>query len=201
MATPPTAAEIEHHTSQLRRFGFTIVPNVIPIDAIDDVATNILRAGAEISKPIMEEFRRRKHNVAGGGGGGDMVDGWDALAREAMAKRHYLPSSSGDSSSCSVEQHAVLLDSVAQELREQHGISDAYQPDVPTGPLDPGINHIAYYPELAPYLADPRVLGVAKAAMDPHIRVAQLEINKTNPPAHRERLGNGWRQRRGYHSE
>lgn len=199
-SAPPTAAEIEQYTSQLRRFGFTVIPDVIPRHAIDEVAANILRAGAEISKPIMEEFRARQHDVAGGGGGGDMVR-WDAVAREAMAKRGYLPSPSGGPSSCTVEQHAVLLDEVARELREQHGIGDAYRPDVPTGSFDPGVNHIAYYPELAPYLADPRVLGVAKAAMDPHVRVAQLEINKTNQPAQKEQLGDGWRQQRGYHSE
>ena len=58
-SAPPTAAEIEQHTSQLRRFGFTVIPDVIPRHAIDEVAANILRAGAEISKPIMEEFRAR----------------------------------------------------------------------------------------------------------------------------------------------
>ena len=72
---------------------------------------------------------------------------------------------------------------------------------MPTGRIDPGVNHIAHYPGLAPYLADPRVLGIAKAMMDPHVRIAQLELPKTNQPATPERLEEGWESRRGYHSD
>lgn len=171
------SAAIELHTSQLRRFGFTVVPNVIPADEVDSVAANVLRAGKQISA-AMQEFRAS-------GRAAEMREGWTGWAKDAIAARDFEPDSA---SARSVEQHNQLLASVAEELREVHGLTDPYHSGVPTGDIDPGINHIAYYPELSRYLADPRVLGVAKAVLDPHVRIAQLEINKTNHPAPRERL-------------
>ena len=218
--TPASEMEtsaIELHTSQLRRFGFTVVPNVIPADEVDSVAASILRAGEKIGA-AMQDFRAS--------GRAEMREGWADLAKGAIAARGFEPNST---STRTVEQHNHLLASVAEELRETHGLTDPYNSGVPTGHIDPGINHIAYYPELSRYLADPRVLAIAKAVLDPHVRIAQLEINKTNHPAPPERLTvrrlparsasshvtefncfaravgteaqDGWETRRGYHSD
>jgi hypothetical protein len=185
------AAAIETHASQLRRFGFTVVPDVIPRDELEEVAANVLRAGKEISAPLQQHFQSP-------GRGAEMREGWADLAREAIAARGFEPDSA---STRSVEQHNGLLHEIAAELREEHGLTDPYKKGVPTGAIDPGVNHIAYYPALSRYLADPRVLGVVKAILDPHVRVAQLEINKTNQPADKDRLDDGWQHRRGYHSD
>ena len=173
-----TSQAIELHTSQLRRFGFTVVPNVIPADEVDSVAANVLRAGEKIGAAA-QEFRESGRAQA------EMHEGWADLAKDAIAARGFEPDSA---STRSVEQHNQLLASVAEELREAHGLTDPYRSGAPTGHIDPGVNHIAYYPELSRYLADPRVLGIAKAVLDPHVRIAQLEINKTNHPSPPERL-------------
>lgn len=206
---------IELHTSQLRRLGFTVVPNVIPAEEVDSVAASILRAGEKIGAAT-QELRMS--------GRAEMRKGWADLAKDAIAARGFEPNSA---STRTVEQHNHLLASVAEELREAHGLTDPYGAGVPTGHVDPGINHIAYYPELSRYLADPRVLAIVKAVLDPHVRVAQLEINKTNHPTPPERLQvrrlparcassqatedfaravgtvvqDGWETRRGYHSD
>jgi hypothetical protein len=178
-----TSEAIELHTSQLRRFGFTVVPNVIPADEVDCVAANVLRAGEKIGAAA-RAFRESSGSVQA-----DMREGWADLAKDAITARGFEPDSA---STRSVEQHNHLLASVAEELREAHGLTDPYRSSVPTGHIDPGVNHIAYYPELSRYLADPRVLGIAKAVLDPHVRIAQLEINKTNHPSPPDRLQVRW---------
>ena len=167
---------IEMHTSQLRRFGFTVVPDVIPAHEVEGVAANVLRAGKQISS-AMQQFRAS-------GRSGEMREGWTELAKDLIEEHGFEPSTL---STRSVEEHTHLLGAVAKDLRN-HGLIDPYYSNVPTGQIDPGINHIAYYPELSKYLADPRVVGIAKAVLDPHIRIAQLEINKTNHPAPTENL-------------
>ncbi len=46
---------------------------------------------------------------------------------------------------------------------------------------EPGKNVVAYVPSLAAYFGDKRVVGVAQAMLDPHVRIAQTEF-KTRPP-------------------
>ena len=58
----------------------------------------------------------------------------------------------------------------------------------------PGKNAIAYIQPLAPYLAEKRVLGVIRAMLDPHVRIAQTEF-KTRPPNDDNRMY------RSYHSD
>ena len=170
---------------------FTVVPDVIPRSAVAEVAANVLRAGEEIRELMVE-------HIKGGFERGYMREELRDLASDALARRGFVPDGK---SARSIEQHNALLDEIVTELRRDHDITDAYNAGVPTGRIDPGVNHIAHYPGLAPYLADPRVLGIAKAMMDPHVRIAQLELPKTNQPATPERLEEGWESRRGYHSD
>lgn len=58
----------------------------------------------------------------------------------------------------------------------------------------PGINLIAYLPDLIPYLAHPRLVAVAGAVLDPHLRIAQTEFKFRQP----NDLDANWR---GYHSD
>ncbi len=59
---------------------------------------------------------------------------------------------------------------------------------------EPSTNAVAYVPDLAPYFGDARVVGVAKAMLDPHVRIAQTEF-KTRPPGEKNI------HRRGFHSD
>lgn len=81
----------------------------------------------------------------------------------------------------------------AKALRdyEARGGSLAFQADA-NG--KPSTNAVAYVPDLAPYFGDERVLGIAKAMLDPHVRIAQTEF-KTRPPGEKNI------HRRGFHSD
>ena len=81
----------------------------------------------------------------------------------------------------------------AKALRdyEARGGSLAFQADA-NG--KPSANAVAYVPDLAPYFGDERVLGIAKAMLDPHVRIAQTEF-KTRPPGEKNI------HRRGFHSD
>lgn len=59
---------------------------------------------------------------------------------------------------------------------------------------EPGKNVVAYVPSLAAYFGDERVVGVAQAMLDPHVRIAQTEF-KTREPQVTDL------DRRGYHSD
>ena len=52
----------------------------------------------------------------------------------------------------------------------------------------------------AEYLAEPRVLQVARGALDPHIRILQTEVNKSSRPAGSP-LSEEQLRRRGWHSD
>lgn len=81
----------------------------------------------------------------------------------------------------------------AKALRdyEARGGSLAFQADA-NG--EPSTNAVAYVPDLAPYFGDERVLGIAKAMLDPHVRIAQTEF-KTRPQGEKNI------RRRGFHSD
>ena len=56
----------------------------------------------------------------------------------------------------------------------------------------PDRNSVSFVPELATYFGDERVVGVAKALLDPHhIRIAQTEF-KTRPPGDKKMGHRGW---------
>lgn len=59
---------------------------------------------------------------------------------------------------------------------------------------EPSTNAVAYVPELAPHFGDACVVGVAKAMLDPHVRIAQTEF-KTRQPGDRNM------HHRGFHSD
>jgi len=59
---------------------------------------------------------------------------------------------------------------------------------------------IARNETFAEYLAEPRVLRVAKAMLDPHIRISQTEVNKSSKPT-AEALSEEQLKRRGWHSD
>jgi ectoine hydroxylase-related dioxygenase (phytanoyl-CoA dioxygenase family) len=52
----------------------------------------------------------------------------------------------------------------------------------------------------AEYLVEPRVLQVAKAALDPHVRISQTEVNKSSRPS-TEPLSEEQLMRRSWHSD
>ncbi len=59
---------------------------------------------------------------------------------------------------------------------------------------------IARNETFAEYLAESRVLRVAKAMLDPHVRIMQTEVNKSSRPAG-EKLSEQQLRRRGWHSD
>ena len=59
---------------------------------------------------------------------------------------------------------------------------------------------IARNETFAEYLAEPRVLQVAKAMLDTHVRILQTEVNKSSKPAG-EPLSEAQLRRRGWHSD
>ena len=79
-----------------------------------------------------------------------------------------------------------------------------FQPgDVPVRPPrapDAELCDIARSETLARYLAEPRVLRVARAMLDPHLRILQTEVNKSSRPAEGPPSGKQLR-RRGWHSD
>jgi len=140
---------------------------VVPADALAEVRDNVLRAGEEIAAASAAETAPSA-----------MVEGFTERATELMAARGFLPNRDAHPDPAarrSVEQHNSLLDEVSAEL----GLTEPYGPGVPTARTNAGLNDVVYYPAIAEYLADPRVVGVARALLDPHVRIAQLEINKT----------------------
>ena len=56
---------------------------------------------------------------------------------------------------------------------------------------EPGTCLVAYVPSLAACFADERVLGVARAMLDPHVRISQTEF-KTCPPNAQEANRRSW---------
>ena len=69
-------------------------------------------------------------------------------------------------------------------------------------PLPPHaeICDVARCEAFAEYLAEPRVLKVARAALDTHIRIMQTEVNKSSRPAEQPNSAEQLR-RRGWHSD
>ena len=77
-----------------------------------------------------------------------------------------------------IRQHVETAHLEAIEEYETAGGSLTHQRDKDGGP---GKNVIAFIQPLAPYLAEKRVVGVIKAVLNPHVRIAQTEF-KTRPP-------------------
>lgn len=88
------------------------------------------------------------------------------------------------------------------EIERRH--DPDYQPgDGPVRPPRPPhaeLCDIARNETFAAYLAEPRVLRVARAMLDPHVRILQTEVNKSSRPAGKD-LSQEQLQRRGWHSD
>ena len=61
------------------------------------------------------------------------------------------------------------------------------------------LNDIAMQARFAEYLAEPRVLAVAREMLDTHLRIAQTECNKSRAPTG-EAFTEEQLRRRGWHS-
>jgi hypothetical protein len=88
------------------------------------------------------------------------------------------------------------------ELERQRN-PDAEIGDGPVRPPmapDAELCDIARNETFAEYLADSRVLRVAKAMLDTHVRISQTEVNKSSRPAG-EALSEEQLRRRGWHSD
>ena len=73
-------------------------------------------------------------------------------------------------------------------------------PVLPPLPPQAEICDIARCEVFAEYLAAPRVLKVARAILDPHIRIMQTEVNKSSRPAEKP-ISEEQLRRRGWHSD
>ena len=152
---------------------------MIPAERLEEMHDGVLRAGAEIGEAMRTAMDKREIGAPAGG----KIEGWEDKAKAALTARGLEPGELPEiRSGQSVEAYNSLLADASAELHTQHGLVDGFEPGSPTGRFDAGVNNIAFLPELAPFLADPRLLAVAKAVLDPHIRIAQLEIAKTNHP-------------------
>ena len=94
------------------------------------------------------------------------------------------------------------------ERRKRQELARRQNPDAQMGdgpvrpPMAPHAElcDIARNETFAGYLAEPRVLRVAKAMLDPHVRILQTEVNKSSKPAG-EALSEEQLRRRGWHSD
>ena len=72
-----------------------------------------------------------------------------------------------------LREHVVRARQAAQSEYASTGGSLTFQR---TADGRPGTNVVAYVPEFAAYLADERVLAIAHGALDPRVRIAQIEF-------------------------
>ena len=207
---PVPADNIAHHVDRLQRYGFTIIPRVIPAEDIAGVRKECLRASEEISAAAATAAAAAvglSTSKSAPPAELSTANPQEAI-NQALKARGMLPPRDAHPPvpRPSVEHYVQQLNSVAAELHER-GIDGVYDADVPTGDIDPGRHHLAYFPGLGAHLAHPLLVGVAQAVLDPHVRIAQLEINKSIPPvddrssAYGPYFGDGAQDRRHWHSD
>ena len=85
--------------------------------------------------------------------------------------------------------------STAEPANAPSGEPDPVRPPMPPAEL----NDIAMQARFAEYLAEPRVLAVAREMLDTHLRIAQTECNKSRAPTG-EAFTQEQLRRRGWHS-
>ncbi len=106
------------------------------------------------------------------------------------------------------EGRRLLLQDRAAEREKRLALERYRNPDAELGdgpvrpPLAPHAElcDIARNETFAEYLAEPRMLKVARAMLDPHVRIMQTEVNKSSKPAG-EALTEEQLRRRGWHSD
>ncbi len=88
------------------------------------------------------------------------------------------------------------------EIDDSPERSDPWRADPapPPAPPQAEICDIARCEAFAEYLAAPRVLKVARAILDPHIRIMQTEVNKSSRPSAKP-ISEEQLRRRGWHSD
>ena len=84
--------------------------------------------------------------------------------------------------------------------REKTADIELTDPVRPPAPPHAELCDISRNETLAEYLAEKRVLQVAKAIMDPHIRILQTEVNKSSRPAEKP-ITQEQKKRRVWHSD
>ena len=94
-----------------------------------------------------------------------------------------------------VRNPGVVIDDSAERLQNFRA-----NPVRPPLPPDAEICDIARCEGFAKYLAEPRVLKVARAALDTHIRIMQTEVNKSSRPAEQP-ISEEQLRRRSWHSD
>ena len=198
-------AEIARHVDALRCDGFTIIEQVIPPGRLEEIKRRVEDAQLAIQEaeaalaPLMKGLWGSEQSAKQAPHG---------RVKYTLAEMGLLPDrETGVGQQCTVEQRVALLDIAAKRLAAD-GIQSVYPPGTPTGAYEPGVNHIAYCPELAQYLAEDRVVGVAKALLDIDVRIAQTEVPKSvgiAAPSQRDGggpfFGESVRDRRHWHSD
>ena len=107
------------------------------------------------------------------------MEGW-CLVEGVIPKNHVN----------TIRKEVITANEKAAQEYESWGGSLAHQ----WGPREEvGKNVVAYIPSLAAYFGDKRVVGIAQAMLDPHVRIAQTEF-KTRQP-------NEIRNKRSFHSD
>ncbi len=196
--------EVARHVAALRRDGFTIIEQVIPPRRLEEMKRRV-----EDAQVAIQEAEAALAPLLKGSWSPDLSAERSphGRVRHTLAEMGLLPDrETGVGQLRTVEQRTALLDVAAERLAAD-GIQSVYPPGTPTGANNPGINHIAYCPELAEYLADARVIGVAKALLDIDVRIAQTEIPKSvdiTPLRQRDgplHFGDSVRDRRHWHSD
>lgn len=173
MRPSATATEepIEIKIEQLRQWGFCVIPNVIPQPALAQVAT-------EVSK-FQGSAKQYYQQVTG------MTDDMRA---KMMQKLSTSPASQLEQRQLAGVSGAGTITEATPsgvqpvDWRAKH-IEEAYT--YRRGATGHGtVSQAAFVPRFADSLAEPRVLAVARAVLDQHIRVAQVEaLGKSVQPA------------------
>ena len=188
MDSSALVAEIASHAERIRRDGFTIIENVIPADVVASLKLRVEAA----QRAIGEAGAALEPLLASGTGTFPANEPTpQEQSKGVLAEMDQLPDRvTGVGQPRSPEHRAALLDAAAAQLAAD-GVQSVYPPGTPTGDDNPGVNHIAFIPELAAYFADDRVVGVSKALLDVDVRIAQTEINKSVAPSPPNAKGGG----------
>ena len=124
-------AVVAAHAAQLKKYGFTVLPGIIPAHLVAGVRANCLRASSDIR--LAQAAGEAAAKARAGTESGTHPD-HRRLAAEALASRRLLPPRDRHPPppAC-VEDHNAQLNAAAAELLEAHGVSDLYDETVPTG--------------------------------------------------------------------
>ncbi len=122
---------------------------------------------------------------------------------------HVIPEDRVDAVRESVHEGRRQLQTVRESEKERRqALERDRNPEVEFGdgpvrpplPPDAELSDVACNGTFAEYLAEPRVVRVAQAALDPHVRILQTEVNKSSRPAEQP-LSEEQLRRRAWHSD